>query len=687
MQACSQPIGYVTNNLDCDDSNPAVHPGAVEICNGIDDNCNGLIDENLTEDCSLMNECGVATCSAGQWTGCTPMNTYYQDLDGDGYGNLFVSMQACSQPIGYVNNSLDCNDNNSNIHPGAPELCNGIDDNCNGLIDENLTENCSLLGACGMATCGAGSWTGCAPMQVFYYDADGDGFGNATNNVTACSPPPHFVPIDSDCNDNNASMHPGAPETCNGVNTNCAGIDLNCSSVCDQDGDGYWSSQGICGVLCPIAALTNPNVQCGDCNDNNSAVHPGANETCNGIDDNCNGYIDEGLTRACAANQCGISTCNAGNWTGCTPMMTYYQDHDGDGYGNPAVSVQACSQPIGYVTNNQDCNDNNSAVHPGAPELCNGIDDNCNGVVDENLSESCSVLGMCGVASCVKGNWTGCTPMNTYYQDLDGDGLGDAHNWTMACSQPIGYVNNSNDACPTAKGYAMPKEMTINITSFSSTLGATKRVYVSNTQVNISSDGLYHIPLTDANGNDITDHTDFSKLPTGIIEVDRNGMSRVNVVVWGQYSQSSGYTYYKFTVNASGYYYIRNEGDHGIPYKTPNGNAVVGDVNHDSCQQSGSQVHAECSVRTSSDSFTMYFFDFDGCPYGVRMLSQAQITCDLKAAICNNSLSCVLPTLNSTAKVFYTDDLMPDIHEPHRDRQEPAALYSAQPALLEAVLF
>ncbi|MEJ7681704.1 MAG: MopE-related protein [Segetibacter sp.] len=83
---------------------------------------------------------------------------------------------------------------------------------------------------------------------------------------------------------------------------------------------------------------------------------------CNGIDDDCDGQIDEGL-----------------------PTVTYYRDADGDGYGNVAISTTSCSQPTGYVTNSTDCNDASGTVYPGAVEVCgNGIDDNCNGQIDEN---------------------------------------------------------------------------------------------------------------------------------------------------------------------------------------------------------------------------------------------------------------------------------------------------------------
>ncbi|CAG1021317.1 hypothetical protein MTYM_00918 [Methylococcales bacterium] len=93
----------------------------------------------------------------------------------------------------------------------------------------------------------------------------------------------------------------------------------------------------------------------GDCNDNNSSVNPKAQEICDDVDNNCDGQIDEGL------------------------KTTFYEDADGDGYGNPQVTTKACNQPSGYVTNNTDCDDTNPAVNPGATEIKkNGIDDDCN---------------------------------------------------------------------------------------------------------------------------------------------------------------------------------------------------------------------------------------------------------------------------------------------------------------------
>jgi hypothetical protein len=175
------------------------------------------------------------------------------------------------------NSTVDCNDNDASIHPGAAEVCDGVDQDCDGIRDDGFPD----VDADGWASCGG------------------------------------------DCNDSNAAVHPGVPEICNGIDDNCAG---GVDEGFDADSDGYTT----CG---------------GDCNDANAAVHPGVTEVCNGIDDNCAGGVDEGF------------------------------DVDGDG----------------YTTCGGDCNDSNPAIRPNAVENCgNGVDDNCNGLTDSQ-EPSCQV--------------------------------------------------------------------------------------------------------------------------------------------------------------------------------------------------------------------------------------------------------------------------------------------------------
>jgi len=161
---------------DCDDSDPDVFPGQTEACNGLDDNCNGFIDEGFDQD----ND-GWTTCAG------------------------------------------DCDDGDPLVYPGAFEVCNGRDDDCDGEIDEG-------------------------------FDQDGDGW-------TTCA---------GDCDDTNPAVHPGAEEVCDGVDNNCNGL---IDEGFDQDGDGFTS----CG---------------GDCDDEDPTVYPGAPELCDGKDNDCDGEVD-----------------------------------------------------------------------------------------------------------------------------------------------------------------------------------------------------------------------------------------------------------------------------------------------------------------------------------------------------------------------------------------------------------
>ena len=340
-----------TSDVDCNDFNAAINPGVAEICNGIDDNCAGGIDEGVT-------------------------TTYYADADGDFYGDAGTSVIACSSPSGYVTDNTDCNDADAAVNPGITEVCNTVDDDCDGTADEGLT-------------------------TVYFADADGDTFGDNGASVAACSMPVGYVENNSDCNDANAAIFPGATEVCNGLDDDCNALSDEGLTFLfyypDTDADGYGGSGGVYSCEAIAGYVTNT----GDCNDADAAVNPGAVEYCNGIDDDCNGLSDDGLF-----------------------FYFYYPDNDADGFGDPAgPATYSCTPVAGSVADNTDCNDADASVNPGAAEICNALDENCNGLADDGL-----------------------TFLN-YYADADGDTYGDAAGTPVSSCSPIGEAVTDNSDC------------------------------------------------------------------------------------------------------------------------------------------------------------------------------------------------------------------------------------------------
>jgi len=145
--------------------------------------------------------------------------TWYKDADGDGYsdGTTQTSVERPSSDY-YKESELtaisgDCNDNDDSVNPGATEVCNSIDDDCDDSVDEDVT-------------------------STFYQDSDGDGYGNATVSTQACTAPSDYVADNTDCDDSNASVNPGATEVCgDGIDQDCNGNDLFCTGGWDS---GFW---------------------------------------------------------------------------------------------------------------------------------------------------------------------------------------------------------------------------------------------------------------------------------------------------------------------------------------------------------------------------------------------------------------------------------------------------------------
>ena len=304
---------------DCDDTDPNANPGRIEICDGKDNDCDGEIDEDL------------------------PLFTYYEDLDEDGYGNANVFIEICndSAPMGYALDNTDCNDTEFLSNPGQVELCDEIDNDCNGLIDDGIE------------------------VFRYYFDGDGDMFGDPAFILDTCSvfPPINFVLNDFDCNDDDPNINPAVMEVCDAIDNNCSGIAddglMKNRYYQDGDEDGYGNPNVVadtCILEPPIGYVDNDL----DCNDDDSSINPDAMEICDAIDNDCNGFADDGLDK-----------------------NRYYIDSDADGYGDNAFPVDTCIDipPIGYVADNTDCDDATASIFPTATDIAdNGIDEDCSGV-------------------------------------------------------------------------------------------------------------------------------------------------------------------------------------------------------------------------------------------------------------------------------------------------------------------
>jgi hypothetical protein len=238
----------VTDNTDCDDTSSDINTTISEVCNHIDDDCSGTIDDGLVFD------------------------TYYADNDGDTYGDVNNSIYECSQPSGYVTNNTDCNDNSSNQNAASTEICNGEDDDCDGTIDNGLI------------------------FLDFYSDIDGDGFGAGDVTSSCTDLGSGYTNNNTDCDDTNTNTFPGATEICNSIDDNCDGqTDDGTLTVyfIDNDGDTYGNpSVSILACTQPIGYTPDDT----DCNDTNANINPGAEDIGgNGIDENCDGEIDNSI--------------------------------------------------------------------------------------------------------------------------------------------------------------------------------------------------------------------------------------------------------------------------------------------------------------------------------------------------------------------------------------------------------
>ena len=421
-QIAGKPKICIHAGADCDDKNDKVFPGATEVCDGIDNDCNAKVDaadpalpdsapvcENQQGVCKGVTK-HVSLCVGGQWKPCTDANyknakgfesaikestcddldnncdgVVDEDCDADQDGWCSADKNTVGKPASCIHGGGDCDDKAKGTSPGAKEVCDsggpggqGIDENCSGKINEEGGEGCNK----------------------YWLDGDGDGWGNKGSAAHCLCKPDVAKNLTAtktgDCNDDVKVINPGQLEDCKtsyddncNVDTNDEGA-LNCVALWfDVDGDGWGDKKKAPKCACQVDFLKKLTAtKGGDCDDTLQAVHPGQPEMCaTPFDDNCDGN----------ANEVGAVAC-----------IGYYPDSDKDGYGakgsNPlCLCAPQVAGPF-TASNATDCDDGNKNIKPGIADNCvtQGVDDNCDGKLDPEDSLNCT----------------------SYYYDGDSDGYG-----------------------------------------------------------------------------------------------------------------------------------------------------------------------------------------------------------------------------------------------------------------------
>ncbi|MCB9758335.1 MAG: FG-GAP repeat protein [Alphaproteobacteria bacterium] len=314
-RACAGPPGAVTAGGDCDDDDPAVFPGATEVCDGVDNDCDSALDEPDAEDATA----------------------WYPDGDADGFGDPERGVVACTAPANHVAQDGDCDDDDPDTFPEAEERCDDLDNDCDAAVDEDAVDR-----------------------SDWYDDPDHDGYGEGPVLATSCeAPSTGMAPVGGDCDEADPYVNPGAEERCDGVDRDCDGVVDGPNAVdaqtwyVDADADGYGEGAGTPACEAPAGQVTTD----GDCDDADDAIHPAAVDLCgDGLDSDCDGWAGPACGPGGSVSLSGADAAMLGDAANIAAgdALAFPGDLNGDGYddmlvGAVAYSGTAYTQGAGFV--------------------------------------------------------------------------------------------------------------------------------------------------------------------------------------------------------------------------------------------------------------------------------------------------------------------------------------------------
>ncbi|NCA19795.1 MAG: T9SS C-terminal target domain-containing protein [Crocinitomicaceae bacterium] len=503
IQACAAPAGYVSNATDCDDTNPAINPNTIWYLDADNDMSGDAANTvtSCTEPTSASYVLNSSDCDDNN-PNVDSITTWYLDSDNDGFGNLALTTQNCGQPVGYVANSTDCDDTNNQNNPNATEVFDGVDNNCNTIIDEGFI------------------------LTTYYEDLDNDGFGGDVSIQSVTNPGAGYVLIGGDCNDNNNAINPNATDILgNGIDEDCSGSDANlppvvlgiyeftqpsgcpvtATAVTNQPSIATFSAFSSTGITCQAAGNVYNNngwnttatidlteyvefsITANECQSldldriafnhrcsatggtptwyvrsslDNYATNLGTGLSGNNNNQNLDDTVTLGSAFDAVSNLTfrlyltGIGTSGAtfrfdnvslyGNSIA-LPTQTFYADTDNDGFGNLANDSISCTTPIGFVLNNSDCNDADSLINQTTIWFLDADGDLIGGIAQTFVGCTPPTGYVLSNNDCDDSN-INITGSTMYYADADNDTYGDFATGALFCTNPgAGYVTNSLD--------------------------------------------------------------------------------------------------------------------------------------------------------------------------------------------------------------------------------------------------